>query len=159
MKVLSLWNPWAYLMALGKKQVETRHWTTSYRGLVAIHATRSWTSYEYHYSCQFGLSARMVKATCGSILCVAELVDCVSTVHARHYLSEEELRYGNYEAGRWAWLFRNIRPLKESYPYKGRQGLFDAGFSFDAAVLKAVEPNTVPSALLPIVLLKALGGK
>lgn len=39
--VLSLWQPWASLMALGIKSIETRSWSTSYRGRLAIAATAS----------------------------------------------------------------------------------------------------------------------
>lgn len=38
MKVLTLWQPWASLIAAGVKTIETRSWRTSYRGPVAIHA-------------------------------------------------------------------------------------------------------------------------
>lgn len=36
--VLSLWQPWATLVALGVKTIETRSWSTHYRGPLAIHA-------------------------------------------------------------------------------------------------------------------------
>lgn len=39
MKALTLWQPWASLIALGEKRYETRSWATSYRGLLAIHAS------------------------------------------------------------------------------------------------------------------------
>jgi activating signal cointegrator 1 len=39
-KALSLWQPWASLIALRVKTVETRSWRTSYRGPLAIHATK-----------------------------------------------------------------------------------------------------------------------
>jgi hypothetical protein len=39
MKALSLWQPWATLVALGVKKLETRSWSTTYRGPLAIHAT------------------------------------------------------------------------------------------------------------------------
>lgn len=35
---LSLWQPWASLIALGVKTIETRSWSTQYRGPLAIHA-------------------------------------------------------------------------------------------------------------------------
>lgn len=38
MKALTLWQPWASLVAGGLKQIETRSWTTRYRGPLAIHA-------------------------------------------------------------------------------------------------------------------------
>lgn len=40
MKALTLWQPWASLIALGVKTIETRSWSTSYRGPLAIHAAK-----------------------------------------------------------------------------------------------------------------------
>jgi activating signal cointegrator 1 len=37
-KILTLTQPWASLVALGAKHIETRSWSTSYRGPIAIHA-------------------------------------------------------------------------------------------------------------------------
>lgn len=41
MKGLSLYQPWATLVALGAKAIETRSWQTPYRGPIAIHATQA----------------------------------------------------------------------------------------------------------------------
>ncbi len=41
MKVLTLHQPWASLVALGVKTIETRSWSTQYRGPLAIHAAKS----------------------------------------------------------------------------------------------------------------------
>jgi hypothetical protein len=38
MKGLTLTQPWATLVAIGAKRIETRSWPTRYRGLLAIHA-------------------------------------------------------------------------------------------------------------------------
>lgn len=38
MKALTIWQPWASLIACGAKQYETRSWATQYRGPIAIHA-------------------------------------------------------------------------------------------------------------------------
>lgn len=40
MRGLSLLQPYCSLLALGEKRIETRSWCTSYRGRVAIHASR-----------------------------------------------------------------------------------------------------------------------
>lgn len=40
MKALSLWQPWATLIAIGAKMIETRGWCTSYRGPLVIHAAK-----------------------------------------------------------------------------------------------------------------------
>lgn len=39
MKALSLLQPWASLVAIGAKRIETRSWSTRYRGPLAIHAS------------------------------------------------------------------------------------------------------------------------
>jgi hypothetical protein len=38
MKALTLYQPWATLVAIGAKRIETRSWHTYYRGPLAIHA-------------------------------------------------------------------------------------------------------------------------
>jgi activating signal cointegrator 1 len=39
-KALTLTQPWASLVAVGAKVIETRSWSTSYRGPLAIHAAK-----------------------------------------------------------------------------------------------------------------------
>lgn len=38
MKAITLWQPWASLVAVGAKTIETRSWSTKHRGPLAIHA-------------------------------------------------------------------------------------------------------------------------
>lgn len=38
MKALTLWQPWATLVAMEVKKIETRCWSTKYRGEIAIHS-------------------------------------------------------------------------------------------------------------------------
>jgi len=38
LKAITIWQPWASLIAIGEKQYETRSWKTDYRGPIAIHA-------------------------------------------------------------------------------------------------------------------------
>jgi len=40
MKALTLTQPWASLMALQSKTIETRSWYTAYRGELVIHAAK-----------------------------------------------------------------------------------------------------------------------
>lgn len=41
MKAISLWQPWAALIAVGAKTIETRSWGTNYRGPLLIHAAKT----------------------------------------------------------------------------------------------------------------------
>lgn len=146
MRVLSLWQPWASLVKLNAKRVETRSWGTSYRGPVAIHAAKAWNYDCESYVCYdefvfvlargYGLdatdSAGWINQTraalpFGQILCVAELVDCLSVIEvfSRYPMldTNEERVFGNYGIGRFAWVLQNIRSLTEPIPFKGGQGL------------------------------------
>lgn len=40
MNAISLWQPWASLVAAGIKRIETRSWGTNFRGPIAIHAAK-----------------------------------------------------------------------------------------------------------------------
>jgi activating signal cointegrator 1 len=40
-KAISLWQPYATLIAIEAKHCETRSWGANYRGLVVIHAAKS----------------------------------------------------------------------------------------------------------------------
>ena len=41
MKALTLTQPWATFVAIGVKRIETRSWSTRYRGPLAIHAAKA----------------------------------------------------------------------------------------------------------------------
>ena len=45
MKALSITQPWATLIAIGAKTIETRSWSTLYRGDLAIHAAKGFPRY------------------------------------------------------------------------------------------------------------------
>ena len=42
MRALTIRQPWASLIAAGVKTIETRSWSTKYRGPLAIHAGKQW---------------------------------------------------------------------------------------------------------------------
>ncbi len=45
-RAITLWQPWASLVALGLKRFETRSWPTNYRGKLLIHAATRIEKYE-----------------------------------------------------------------------------------------------------------------
>lgn len=57
MKAITIREPWATLMAIGAKQIETRSWPTNYRGPIAIHAAKGMTGADAdflrHYNAKF----------------------------------------------------------------------------------------------------------
>lgn len=84
MKAISLWQPWASLIAGGHKAIETRSWTTTYRGPLAIHATRK-TSPVIRETCQHWPFSLYIgdlydHLPRGCVLATAYLYDCIKIV-------------------------------------------------------------------------------
>lgn len=143
MKALSIWQPWASLLAYGVKKYETRSWATNYRGPIAIHAAKKWPSDVFGMLIQadntdtlFALYKAIETAgydphddasmPLGAIVATAELVDCRPIT--RQLIAEQtgtELLLGDWREGRFAWEFRNMRMLPEPVPTKGHQGLWN----------------------------------
>ena len=153
MKALSLHQPWASLIALGAKRIETRSWSTRYRGPLAIHAAKRRIVNELIYfgSCwnfcgalgrRMGDQAPLYEALpFGAVIAVCELVDCRPTdsftvgeldrrrkpanmPHADLYQWSER-GFGDFKPGRYGWVLDNICALPEPIFYRGRQGLFN----------------------------------
>ncbi|MDR2425267.1 MAG: ASCH domain-containing protein [Prevotellaceae bacterium] len=92
MKVLSVKNPWAYLICIGVKDVENRSWTTKYRGTLLIHVpSKNAGQVSVLSSCTkeqmqaiegkgvFHPQHPMCSDTCiSSIIGMVDLVDCVT---------------------------------------------------------------------------------
>lgn len=92
MKALTLTQPWASLVAIGAKHIETRSWATSYRGPLAIHAGKGLGPvggraglFDLAFSDPDGFFYSALKAAnvfCiddlprGAIVATCELVDC-----------------------------------------------------------------------------------
>lgn len=129
----SLLQPWASLMAFGAKKVETRSWRTPYRGLVAIAASAKWDTPDLEWAHEdpdliavwtaHGIT-KLKELPLGKIIALGRLVNCRPTVDVAPHISDQERGLGNYEIGRWAWMFEGIVPLIEPVPVKGSLGLY-----------------------------------
>ncbi len=188
MKVLTLHQPWASLVALGVKSIETRSWSTSYRGPLAINAGAKMPRVgskvgAFEVTSVFhGRGPRMRQSggdlypmPLGAIVATCTLVDVVPMVgwrnaannvgrevcwdgerwlhptsdeaqrlvrrnsarlalpdergmewqdgHGRVTLVEDQRPYGDFTAGRFAWLLADMVPVDPPVPFKGAQGL------------------------------------
>lgn len=94
MRIITLWQPWASLIALGFKKFETRSWRTRYRGKLAIHAAKRKVDRDELAKISFD-SIGHLEFSCldtidypyGQIIAVSELKSC------RYMLADEnELR-------------------------------------------------------------------
>ncbi len=150
MKVLTLTQPWATLVALGAKQYETRSWQTAYRGPLGIHAAKGlagmdsnqfqhlcntppfWDVLQHtEYAAGIVLSQLLPR---GVIIAVCDLVACTHTDEVRTAISDQEWAFGDYSPGRFAWQLANVRRLPEPIPARGALSLW----TFDHPALDAL---------------------
>lgn len=133
MKALTLWQPWASLIAYGVKTYETRSWTTSYRGPLAIHASKRFDGPEqrlcWHPSFAQVLIGNGIhkpgELPLGAVLCIVDLIDVVTTESLRGKLSQAEEDFGDYSGGRFAWKLELVKVFNEPIKVGGKQGLWD----------------------------------
>lgn len=149
MRALSLWQPWGTAMALGLKRIETRHWSTSYRGPMVIHAAKRWTAEEREFLTDMQdlgyFPAGFTPMPLGAIVAVGRLADVQRTEMLTDKISDMEEMWGNYGPRRYAWIFADIVPLAEPIPFKGMQGIFNV----PDAVLRGEVPAELPAPQKP----------
>lgn len=150
--IISLWQPWASLVAWDEKHIETRSW--KYRGglpcVMAIHAAKKW-SRDLAAMCEDEPFASAIDRHVqderdmpfGAIVGVVRLVECVATNFipivrggdfsfpgmsclAAKYLMNfpNERAFGDYSVGRYAWAFDQRLFLEEPIPMVGHQGIW-----------------------------------
>lgn len=132
MKTLSLYQPWATLVVIGAKRIETRSWCTDYRGPLLIHASKKFSKAdrklcETDIYFKRALEAYSVDALpLGAIVGKVYLREIRTTtvMLASHELSEQEKRFGNYDYGRWAFLLTGFEEFREPIPAKGSLGIW-----------------------------------
>lgn len=135
MKALTLWQPWASLVIGGFKSLETRVWSTKYRGTLAIHAAQripfkelgaSRFQVEFHKELEKCLTCDIASLPVGVVLGTATLCDVVAiTKEFRSELSHREMTFGNYDTGRYAWHLDEVNPFRTPIPAKGNRMLWN----------------------------------
>ena len=150
MKAITIYQPWASLIAIGAKKYETRGWATRYRGPITIHAGKKrppqlW-EFGYPASEYFQKALENVDMPLGAVIATAELVNChiirddgaaeenpnisitryIQRPHySREYIQGNERQFGDFTPGRYAWEFANVILLPEPIPAQGKQGLWN----------------------------------
>jgi hypothetical protein len=155
-RALALWQPWATLVALGVKTVETRDWPPP-AWLIgqrfAIHATKT---QDWLHLCDDEPFSHYVSAErlpLGAIVATAVLARCAPITEQGAAELERrtphEFAFGNYnlsEGPRWAWVLRDIQPIEPAVPFRGGQRIFNV----PATLLPGVaQPAPAQGTLLP----------
>jgi ASC-1-like (ASCH) protein len=127
LKCLSLKQPYAYLLASGKKTIEIRRWNTRYRGEFLIHASKI----SNKEAC-FILRINEDLLIKGAIIGEAFLYD-VKTYSAfdsferdvdRH-LSIEKMNPSCTGFKRYGFLVKDAVSFEQPIPYPGKLGMFE----------------------------------
>ena len=151
MIAITLHQPWAQLLADGRKRYETRGWAPQavrFGERIAIHAGLKWDLDLAAAAESFGYHGDMPR---GVIVATARLVawhQCAQPygepdVNAHWYvrvartvgtdpdarmvdgrLLIREDRYGDYGPGRWAWRFDELEVVDPPAPARGAQGFW-----------------------------------
>lgn len=127
MKALSLREPWATLLLLGRKRIETRSWRTSYRGPLLLHASAAKINKNDPHIQELLALVPGAPMQYGHIVCRCTLAGCAPMdgpflqEMERHPL---ERLCGEYAPGRFAWLLEDVEPLERPVPAKGMLGLW-----------------------------------
>ena len=147
MKAISLWQPWATLMAIGAKTIETRSWELRGKFPLVICSTAKWDKEIlelltaanrhpdlYHDSWSKILNAlrsagiaTLGELPLGAALCIVQPIGSRRTEDVRDQISEEERAFGDYRDERYGWMTDKgqLRMFKEPIPVKGKQGLWE----------------------------------
>ncbi len=138
MKVLSLLQPWATLVVMGVKKIETRSWRSAYRGELLIHASSGkkgavlvneppFKKYIPRFT-SLPFSAIIGQVILENILPVETLYLSDSHLNA---LTLEEKAFGDYTKGRYAWLLSQPIELEKPVFIKGSLGLWNYNGDLD----------------------------
>lgn len=120
-KVLSIREPYASLIKMKIKTIETRSFKTNYRGELYIHASLSKSNVDDELS-------KLVTPMYGKIICKCKLVDCV--LMTENYVKEikektpMEYKCGLYEVGRYAWILESVEEI-DAIKAKGKLGIWN----------------------------------
>lgn len=125
MKALTLTQPWASAIAVGHKLIETRSWSTAYRGPLAIHASAKMTNADRVFAHREWAAGRIeFPLPFGVIVATCTLVDIRRTEDLTD-LSDLELSYGDFSPKRFGWILQDVKALDPPAPARGAQGLWE----------------------------------
>jgi hypothetical protein len=165
MKCLSLKQPFATLVMIGAKRVETRSWPTAHRGPLAIHAARHFGPAARALCEREPFRARLKAAgypaadrlPLGALLGTVDVTDCRPAAGLGVDPASEEAALGDFRPGRWGWVLDNVSRLLRPVPCAGRLRLFDVAHRFRRGCFGLIAEEQWATERDPEVLFTVLG--
>lgn len=125
MKVITLKQPWASLVANGYKKYEFRSWKLNYRGDILIHAGKAIDKDAMEQVKNLNLEYPNSK-----ILAIVHIDDCIKLNENinKKICAENYQVYGNKNRTGYAWKLSNIRKIENTDIISGKQGIWNYDF-------------------------------
>ena len=124
MKALTLTQPWATLVAIGAKQIETRSWRTFYRGPLAIHAAKSLPAWQFRDVLEAHGINGFMELSLGAVVATCTLTRIIR-IYPYNIPDTPEFDFGDYRVGRWMWYLSDVKALDTPIPARGSLGLWE----------------------------------
>lgn len=159
MRALSLTQPWATLVAIGAKRIETRTWPTTYRGPVVIHAAKGFPRWARGTALEepFASALRDRPLPLGAAVAVAFVDQCFRfNVEHEVNMPEPERSFGDFTEGRFGFRLEHVVELPAPIECKGALGLWTVTPATAAEIVGALRNlqrrAELPAALKPLIL-------
>ena len=146
---LTIIQPYAHLIAIGRKRVENRGWPTRLRGPIAIHAgkARKYHGVPVGEIAEEDYSIDRAQLAFGAVIAIADLIACVSREDIDRFARSgtgmpTSLRWlvrHEHAEGPWCFVLDNIRPLELPIVVTGAQGFWKWQAPPDMSLLPALE--------------------
>lgn len=126
-RVITLKQPWASLVAAGLKKYEFRNMNYSYRGKILIHAGKGIDKDAMERVRKYNLEYPQSK-----IIAEVEITDCVKIDNDFNKMINNlnSPVYGNKKRTGYAWKLDNIKKLNIDKTINGKQGIWYIDDSF-----------------------------
>jgi len=132
LKAISLIQPWASLVAIGAKRIETRSWPAKYRGPLGIHASRGFPKEARELCFQEPFRSALLKGgfkdpsglPLGAVVAICRL-EMVWKIEKESWIPPDQVPFGDFTPGRFAWDLVETDRLPEPVPAAGRLGLWE----------------------------------
>lgn len=139
MKALSIFQPWATLIANGYLSFTTSSRKARYRGPIAIHAHATEAPPGVYFDANItkslvrcgyrAFSAPTIREhqplPHGFVIATATLSDVIPWTEASASQKKEYERFGSIRKGRYLWILTSPIPLKSPHPVRGKPAVFD----------------------------------
>jgi hypothetical protein len=123
MKCISLKQPYAEMLTMGKKIVECRKWSTKFRGDFLIHASKNVDIKSCNY---YNIDKNSIIK--GAIIGKANLYDVNKYSNHEDFLFDADKHFSigiPDDKTIYGFLIKDAARLEQTIPYKGKLGFFD----------------------------------